>query len=69
MLTMSSGIMVPLPDKSAQDSIEGTYIWDYSQESCPDTLVQLYLGPVKVLTNTSTSLVGGLVIVDGPKKD
>jgi len=66
---MNSGIMVPLPNKSAQDSTEGTYVWDYSQESCPDTLVQLYLGPVKVLTKASASLVGGLVIVDGPKKD
>jgi len=62
MLTVSSGIMVPLPDKSAQDSTQGTYVWDYSQESCPDTLVQLYLGPMKVLTNASASLVGGLVI-------
>jgi len=69
MLTMSSGIMVPLPDKSAQDSMEGTYVWDYSQESCPNTLVQLYLGPTKVLTNASVSLVGELVILDGPKKD
>ena len=69
MLTMSLGIMVPLPDKSAQDSMEGTSVWDYSQESCPDTLVQLYLGPMKVLTIASASLVGGLVIADGPKKE
>jgi len=69
MLTMSLRIMVPLPDKSAPDSMEGTFVWDYSQESCPDTLVQLYLGPMKVLTNVSALLVGGLVIIDGPKKD
>ena len=69
MLTMSSGIMVPLPDKSAQESTEGAYVWDYLQESCPDTLVQLYLGPMKVLTNASALLVGVLVIVDGSKKD
>jgi len=38
ILTMSLGIIVPLPDKSTQDFTEGTYIWDYSQESCPDTV-------------------------------
>jgi len=42
---------------------------NYSQESCPDKLVQLYLGLMKVLTNDSALLVGGLVLVDGPKKD
>jgi len=33
-----------------------------------DTLVQLYLASIKVLTNASALLVGGLVIVDGPTK-
>jgi hypothetical protein len=31
------------------DSGEGTYVWDFSQDACPDTLVSLYSGPIKVL--------------------
>jgi hypothetical protein len=51
------------------DAADGTSVWEYSQEDCPDSIVQMYLGNVKVLMNTSTSFVGGLAIVKGSKKD
>jgi hypothetical protein len=44
-------------------------VLEYSQEDCPDSIVQLYLGSIKVLSNSSTSYVGGLAIVEGSEKD
>jgi lipoprotein NlpI len=41
----------------------------YSQEDWPDSIVQLYLGNIEVLTNTSTLFVGALAIVEGSEKD
>ena len=35
----------------------------------PDSIVQLYLGDIKVLSNSSSSYVGGLAIVEGSEKD
>ncbi len=51
------------------DTQDGTYVWEYSQEDCPGSIVQLYLGSIKVLSNSSTSYVGGLAIVEGSEKD
>jgi hypothetical protein len=34
-----------------------------------DSIVQLYLGNVEMLRNTSASLIGGLAIMEGSKKD
>jgi hypothetical protein len=56
-------------DRSMMDYQDGTYVWEYSQEDCPDSIVQLYLGNVKVLSNSSTSYVGGLAIVEGRERD
>jgi hypothetical protein len=44
-------------------------MWEFSQEDCPDSIVQLYLGSIKVLSNSSTSYIGGLAIVEGSEKD
>ena len=51
------------------DTQDGTYVWEYSQEDCPDSIVQLYLGDIKVLSYSSSSYVGGLAIVEGSEKD
>jgi hypothetical protein len=56
-------------DRSMMDTQDGTYVWEYSQEDFPDSIVQLYLGNVKVLSNSSTSCVGGLDIVEGSERD
>jgi hypothetical protein len=42
---------------------EGTYVWDYSQYACPDTMVSLYRGRIKVLTNSTTTFTDGTAIV------
>ncbi len=65
MITTTSGLIAPVTDRSMMDTQDGTYVWEYSQEDCPDSIVQLYLGSIKVLSNSSTSYVGGLAIVEG----
>ena len=45
--------------------VEGTYLWDHSQDACPDTLVSLYRGRIKVLTNSTASFTDGTAIVAG----
>ncbi len=69
MITTTSGLIAPVTDRSMMDTHDGTYVWEYSQEDCPDSIVQLYLGSIKVLSNSSTSYVGGLAIVEGSEKD
>ncbi len=63
MITTTSGLIAPVTDQSMMDTQDGTYVWEYSQEDCPDSIVQLYLGSIKVLSNSSNSYVGGLAIV------
>ncbi len=55
-------------DRTIVDSGEGTYIWDYSQDACPDTLVNLYRGRIKVLTNSTASFTDGTAFVAGRDK-
>jgi hypothetical protein len=50
------------------DTADGTYMWENSPEVYPDSIVQLFLGNVKVLTNSNSSFVGGLAIVKGSEK-
>jgi len=69
MITTTSGLIAPVTDRSMMDTQDGTYVWEYSHEDCPDSIVQLYLGSIKVLSNSSTSYAGGLTIVEGRVKD
>ncbi len=69
MITTISGLIVPITDRSMMDTQDGTYVWEYSQEDCPDSIIQLYLGSIKVLSNSRTSYAGGLTIVEGRVKD
>ncbi|MFN9910913.1 MAG: hypothetical protein ACK56F_33215, partial [bacterium] len=50
------------------DSGEGTYVWEHSKDACPDTLVSLYSGRIKVLTNSTSSFTDGTAIVSGRDK-
>jgi hypothetical protein len=43
MITTTSGVIAPITDRSMMDTQDGTYVWEYSQEDCPDSIVQLYL--------------------------
>ncbi len=51
-IKLSEYLMGTTTDWTLVDSGEGTYVWDYSQDACPDTLVSLYRGQIKVLTNS-----------------
>jgi hypothetical protein len=56
-------------DRTLVDSEEGTYVWDYSQDTCPNTLVSLSSGCIKVLTNSTTTFTDGNAIVPGRDKN
>jgi hypothetical protein len=64
-ITTTSGLIPPGTDKSMMDTQDNTYVWEYSQEDFPVSIVQVYLGSIKVLSNLSTSYAGGLAIVEG----
>ncbi len=39
MIMTTSGLIAPVTDRSMEDTQDGTYVWDYSQEDCPDSIV------------------------------
>ncbi len=68
-IKMQSGIRARITDRSIVDSLEGSYIWEPKETACPDSLVTLYKGPIKVFSNSTASLTGGMAIVDDPIKE
>ncbi len=54
-IKLSESLIATTTDQATVDSGEGTYVWDFSQDACPDTLVSLYSGPIKVVTNSATT--------------
>ncbi len=64
-IKLSEYLMGTTTDRTLVDSGKGTYVWDYSQDACPDTLVSLYRGRIKVLTNSTASFTDGTAIVAG----
>ncbi len=62
-IKLSEYLMGTTTDWTLVDSGEGTYVWDHSQDACPDTLVSLYRGQIKVLTNSTASFTDGTAIV------
>jgi hypothetical protein len=57
-IKLSEYLMGTTRDRTLVDSGEGTYVWDHSQDACPDTLVSMYRGRIKVLTNSNSFLHG-----------
>jgi hypothetical protein len=68
-IKLSEYLMGTTTDRTLADSGEGTYVWDYSQDACPDTLVSLYRGWIKVLTNSTASFMDGTAFVAGRDKN
>jgi hypothetical protein len=68
-IKLSEYLMGTTTDRTLVDSGVGTYVWDYSQDACPDTLVSLYWGQIKVLTNSTASFMDGTAIVAGRDKN
>jgi hypothetical protein len=52
-LTLASGVQTRAWDKSMVDSLEGTVVWEYDSMACPQMIVQLYRGMMKVYVNQS----------------
>lgn len=57
-------LIVAAADNGLKDSEEGTYVWRTEAESCPESIVTLYNGPLTVRTNNSNTLVGGFAIFE-----
>jgi hypothetical protein len=69
-IMVASGITAKAADLSLRDlCMEGTYVWTHSQEECPRTLVQLYRGPIKIFSNRTSSLEGGLALMEDKVKE
>jgi hypothetical protein len=68
-MNLSEYLMGTTTDRMLVNSGEGTYILDYSQDACPDTLVSLYRGSIKVLTNSTATYTDSTAIVAGREKN
>jgi hypothetical protein len=68
-ITLSSGVQASVSDKSLVDSLEGTVVWEYDSMACPQTIVQLYRGLMKVYANQSGIYEGGTAVVENRDKD
>jgi hypothetical protein len=68
-IKLSEYLMGTTTARTLVDSGEGTYVWNYSQDACPDTLVSLYRGRIKVLTNSTATFTDGTAIVSGRDKN
>ena len=59
-IRLSDNIMTKAVDKSVKDTMQGTYIWRHEKLACPDTISQIYHGPIRFYMNgTDTNLKGG----------
>jgi hypothetical protein len=56
-------------DKSLVDSLEATVVWEYDSMACPQMILQLYKGLMKVYTNQSGIYKGSTAVVEHQDKD
>jgi hypothetical protein len=63
-VSLPAGLVAKAGDLSLMDSFEGTFVWTIDKTVCPDTLVQLYRGPLKLFGNSTTTLEGSLALVE-----
>jgi hypothetical protein len=68
-IKLTESLTATTMDRAIVDSGEGTYVWGFLQDTCPDTLVSLYSGPIKVLTNSTTTFTDGTAIVPRREKN
>ncbi len=64
MITLSSGIQTRVTDKCLVDSLEGTVVWDYDLMACPQMVVQLYKGLMKVYMNQTNVLEASTKVIE-----
>jgi hypothetical protein len=68
-LTLASGVQAIAGDKSIVDSLEGTVVWEYDSMACPQTIVRLYRGMMKVYVNQPNVYEGSTAVVEHHDKD
>jgi hypothetical protein len=68
-LTLTSRVQAMTGDKSIVDSLEGTVVWKYDSMACPQTIVWLYRGMMKVYVNQSGVYEGSTAEVEHHDKD
>jgi hypothetical protein len=57
-------VQARIRDKSIVDSLEGTVVWEYDSMPCPQLIVQLYRGLMKVYVNQSGVYEGSTIVVE-----
>jgi hypothetical protein len=65
MLKLAESLRATTTYRAVVDSGKGIFVWDYTQDACPDTIVKLFVGPIKVLANSTMSFTEGTAIVSG----
>ena len=67
-IKLTDNIITKVADESVKDVLRGTcgsYMWKHERLSCPDTISQIYRGPLKFYINSSnTNLKGGLAVLE-----
>ena len=62
---LTDNIMAKVGDESVRDSVRGTYVWTHQRLTCPDTISQIYRGPMKFYVNSSDpNMEGGLAVLE-----
>jgi len=68
-ITFDSRIAAKIGDLGLIDSKERTYVWRHTAGACPRTLVQQYKGMIRVFSNHTASLEGGLALIEDKLKE
>jgi hypothetical protein len=68
-LTLTLGLQARAGDKSMVDSLEGTVVWEYDPMACPQMIVRLFRGMMKVYVNQSGVYEGSTAVVEHQDKD
>jgi hypothetical protein len=68
-ITLSLGVQARVSDKSLVDSLEETVVWECDSMACPQMIVQLYRGLMKVYVNPSGVYEGATTVVEHQDKD
>jgi hypothetical protein len=63
-IKLSGSIYTKTSNRAAQDSFVGTMVWSHKETTCPQGLTPLYLGPVRIFSNESSSFMGGVALLE-----
>ena len=59
-IKLTDNIITKVADETVSDALRETYVWKHERLSCPDTISQIYRGPMRFYVNsTDTNLEGG----------